>query len=539
MQIKVWEGFSKKVNSTKRPTGGTTIEGYYRNSDPVSILAPVIRIEAGTTTPRWNYCYIPDFNRYYYIAEWTHIEGVWIASLMCDVLASYKDAISTTHAYVLRCASRYNPYIVDTKYPATTEITTTSDTVRNVIITTPRNPTTMVIDPNIFDKPFQNGSYILGIIGPNDTGVTYYSFTYNAFTNFMNVLNDDTLWDGWSSVTTDIPAQYAKAIADPLQFIDSAIWIPFEQDALFPGSTPISGPIKLGYWNPFPNGIGGVAKLDLRNNMLKCQMIFPIRKHPQINSGSSAYDFPDAKWLQSSGFSDYTLVLHPFGEFPLPASQMIDKTEVRCEWYIDYTSCDSILYIYAGDVLLGMSEATFGVPIRVNQQTVDVRGFVNGAVNVAAGTVKAGASIAKTLMFPEVETVTNLFETESGGTSMQTDKYKTYDLSGGMKGVVQGAAQAVGGFLDAKEAKQPCVTSKGGVGTYLPFGSKVFPKIIAKFQYVVANYDPDMGRPYCCPAILGELSGFIQCENAHIDTVGTEKETLAVNQYLNGGFFYE
>ena len=50
MQIRLWtsSAFSKKVNSTKKPTGGTVVEGYFRNSDTFSMYSPRIRIDFST-----------------------------------------------------------------------------------------------------------------------------------------------------------------------------------------------------------------------------------------------------------------------------------------------------------------------------------------------------------------------------------------------------------------------------------------------------------------------------------------------------------
>lgn len=534
MQIYVWSNFTKKTNSTKRPTNGTLIEGYYRNSDPISLLTPVIRIEAGTTTPTWNYCYIPDFKRYYYIAEWTHIEGVWIAQLSCDVLASYKDSIGNQDMYVLRSSAESDGRIIDSKYPTKVKRSIVTNEVRNVMVTSPSSPSIAIVDPNVFDKKFSQGSYIVGIIGANDTGVTYYSFTYSVFKSFIQALNDDTVWEGWDSVTTSIPKQYAKAIADPLQFISSVTWIPFEQRTLFPnGDIPRVSELELGYWNPFPNSCPlGIAQLDLYQDLIKCQMFFNIPKHPQIaNRG---------KWLQASPYSQYTLVLHPFGEFEFSGADLIDKTTIEARWYFDYITCTGMLYLYAGDIFLGCKEATFGVPIQINQQTVNIRGAIEGAIKGVVGVGKAIAGAAKTVV--GIATGAKALATPMSIEQMasrQAPSMPSLGLGDSVKSIASGAAQAVGGFADAYESVQPKVQSKGGVGTYLPFGSGVFPKLIGEFAEIVDEFNRDLGRPLCKVRKPKDIPGFIIAENGYIDTVGTAEETDKVAQYVCGGFFYE
>ena len=534
MQIYVWSDFKKKTNSTKRPTNGTLIEGYYRNSDPLSLLTPVIRIEANTTTPTWNYCYIPDFGRYYYIAEWTHEEGVWIAQLSCDVLASYKDEIGNQDMYVLRSSENWDDRIVDTKYPTKVKRTITTSEVRNVILTTPANPTSMVIDPDVFKKDFSDGSYIMGIYGPEGSGVTYYSLSYQTFIDFTNELMtwDITDENGWDlGALGKLPKQYAKTVADPLQFIESCTWIPFSQEEyLKPGVTPI-GQIKLGYYS---KGITGqIHKLDLDDEMIKCQMYFPIPKHPQASDRG--------QWLQTSPYSQYTLVLHPFGEFEISGAELIDKANINATWYIDYITCVAMLYLYADNVFLGCSESTFGVPVKLNQVNIDVRGMVEGAATGVVGAAKAIGGVGKTIVGAatglkaiatpmSLEQMAKRTAPSSGAGSM---------IGGGLSDIASGAAQSVGGFADAYEAAQPKIKSKGGVGTYLPFGAGVFPRLIGEFAEIVDEFNRDLGRPLCRVRKPKDIPGYIIAENGYIDTVGTAAETDKVAQYVCGGFFYE
>ena len=44
------------------------------------IINPKIELDYGLTTnpSQYNYCYIADFGRYYFIREWTFDAGLWI-----------------------------------------------------------------------------------------------------------------------------------------------------------------------------------------------------------------------------------------------------------------------------------------------------------------------------------------------------------------------------------------------------------------------------------------------------------------------------
>lgn len=61
-----------------------------------------------------NYCYISDFNRYYYIDDIVSIaNNLWEISLDCDVLYTYKDKIIENEAFIDRQENLYNDEIID------------------------------------------------------------------------------------------------------------------------------------------------------------------------------------------------------------------------------------------------------------------------------------------------------------------------------------------------------------------------------------------------------------------------------------------
>lgn len=61
-----------------------------------------------------NYCYIPDFNRYYFVQNITSVAiDLWRVSLKVDVLMTYKNVIKTLNAYVTRNEFDFDAYIQD------------------------------------------------------------------------------------------------------------------------------------------------------------------------------------------------------------------------------------------------------------------------------------------------------------------------------------------------------------------------------------------------------------------------------------------
>lgn len=90
MEITFYNNTSENNKIGKNLINGSTLEGTLR--DKTEYINPVILFEFDPTD--YNYLYIPDFKRYYFI---THIESMrndlWYVSCSVDVLESFKDDI--------------------------------------------------------------------------------------------------------------------------------------------------------------------------------------------------------------------------------------------------------------------------------------------------------------------------------------------------------------------------------------------------------------------------------------------------------------
>ena len=169
MQIKVYTGFSKRKNSTKQPTGGTTVTVALKYPvDKVSPSFDVAVAHAGS-----NYVYVSDWGRYYFVTGVTYQTNA-IVTLKCasDPMASAKSNIGAVNAPV--------------------EFATSSV---NLLLTDPRNRPTFkydVVTTKILDLTAQSpafahspGRYVCGIVC--DQGIKYFVFTESGL---------DTLCEG-------------------------------------------------------------------------------------------------------------------------------------------------------------------------------------------------------------------------------------------------------------------------------------------------------------------------------------------------------
>lgn len=87
--------------------------------DDTSILNPKIKIYSSSNLSGFNYMYIAEFNRYYYINDISSPRNnEWDISAHVDVLETYKSAILANSAVVRRQQSKYNLYLDDPDFHA-------------------------------------------------------------------------------------------------------------------------------------------------------------------------------------------------------------------------------------------------------------------------------------------------------------------------------------------------------------------------------------------------------------------------------------
>ena len=115
MQIEFYKNSSEKNKIGKFLSSVLTLNGNLR--DECSITSPSILVEA-TSLVDYNYCYIPEFKRYYFISDITSVRNnLWRVSLKCDVLESFKKDILNLSCIVDKQQNQsYSNYIDDGSY---------------------------------------------------------------------------------------------------------------------------------------------------------------------------------------------------------------------------------------------------------------------------------------------------------------------------------------------------------------------------------------------------------------------------------------
>jgi hypothetical protein len=93
-----------------------------------SIVKPILKLRFFTEITNYNYVYIPDFNRYYFISDIVLSKGeTAFLYLKCDVLMSNRNDILNTRQTIIRYNDITNDYVrntvvTDTLLPVTKDL---------------------------------------------------------------------------------------------------------------------------------------------------------------------------------------------------------------------------------------------------------------------------------------------------------------------------------------------------------------------------------------------------------------------------------
>ena len=94
MQATFYKTLDNKNVINKTLTSPLNVELKLRDNQDV--IAPVLKMSVNVTP--YNYCYIPFFNRFYFVEKIEKQGKLFIVGLYCDVLESYKDDILASNA---------------------------------------------------------------------------------------------------------------------------------------------------------------------------------------------------------------------------------------------------------------------------------------------------------------------------------------------------------------------------------------------------------------------------------------------------------
>lgn len=360
--------FTKHENSTKRPTGtGTAFSCKVKS--PSSLETP--RVELSTAYPgNYNYAYISDWNRYYFITDCSYDEGLWVLQLKVDVLATYKTEIGAESLYVLRSASASDGNIRDTYYPIKANNTKYHGYQFE-----------RVVDGHETSIPgdYDSGFIIINVAGTGTAGAsTLIEMTPANFAMLVQELYTDI--NGFQ--LSDVISKVVQAFGgNPQTLINSAMWFPFAFDV---DSGP--NPIKIGAWQS-TTAVGGVI-IDPVISLP--DVTFNLNKHPLAATRGN--------YLNLSPYTMYTLGLPGCGVVNLDTTKLQGVTGITIHRYMDAFSGQLFVKVIADSTnqVIAYMNGQIGIPIQLrgSNNANSLVGGVGASIAGIAGAVSTGGASA-------------------------------------------------------------------------------------------------------------------------------------------------
>ena len=493
--------FSKRPNSTKTPVAGSAVfSASWVARGAVDILNPVIYLAAAQPPITYNYAYIPDFGRYYFVKSWELVNDLWHAYMTCDVLASWKAPIGNSTLYITRAADTgiTNGRISDAAYP--TEAT-------------PR-----VLHTDV-TEPWENaGSYVIGVscspplgvdFGLQVGGTSYFVAPPAAMTKLAKTL----LSDSWTleAVSGEIDLSTFKAIYNPLQYIQSIMYYPYTVT-----NNNFGGAFYCGWYeimDDAENKFMGVA-----SKVRTFTQTVTLPKHPQA-AARGAY-------LNATPYTEYSLYIPPFGTVTLDATRCAGVSSVYMVMTVDQITGIAEMCIYTDSSetsLLSCVHGQVGIPVQLNQISLD----------------HAAEALNNRMMFYNL--ASGLVSIAGGFASAGQDRLEGGTGFGGIASAVGAAIstqksldQGIYNGLKLSAAKQD---SAGSTGSFLYLARSW--RLDCAYQILVPEDIEHHGRPVYALHKISDVGGYLEVQDGDIECAAMDAEREYIKAALETGIYYE
>ena len=469
----------KRQNSTKLPTGGGVVNCTLK--DRTSRLNPEIRLVwSGSSAPTYNYAYINDFRRYYWVTDWIYEDRQWTARLRVDVLASYKAAIGSSTKYILRAATAYNVHVLDNRYPATGVV---GGQVKQANFGWQKYGTAggNAVVTIVGDNTVPAGNYVGQAQMPVGNVQFLINNLLNRITSEINSAQDPSF--GVVEVLKELVKIPSRMTDNLLKYVTNIMWFPFA----FP-TTAATANLKAGIHEVLSYEAFGWVSQPV--NVIQRSII------------TSDWTGLGDDWEYANPYTTYILHFMPFGDIPIDSFDVLNSASIDLDVNVDAISGIAVLNIYSNPGgeqlprLLTSRSAQLGVKLPYGGSEINIAGIVQGAAGVAA----SAASY----------------------------------ISGNA-----GAGAIIGAVSNAAALSTPTGYASGASGT----GASI-DGIASLWRRRFAHVDLDVaenGKPLCKVRTINTLSGYIECRDGEIvaPQYATSAELAEIASFLTGGFFYE
>lgn len=473
---------NKRINSTLLPTAEQligTMGVALKHATSIDVPTFVIAVGADDIDKIWSANYASYEGSYYWITDIVQINNTHV-ELQCrkDSLATYKEYIKATKAYVIYSSSAGRTDIEDSRQNYTCSKTLLKNSQSVVYIKGLNNEGT--------------GTVVLTVSGQEITPTTgmgcgtIYLLNINQSQRLANDLNTA---DG---VLDRLASLFGNAADGFISFH----WIPVDLNYL-----------SSVYNERFPHDLQHFTDFNIvinsyyTNSTAEWRIIklhtltqtYPI----YLPEGYSITNFVDTI------YNKITLYLPYYGTVDIPAEFMMNQDHLEVDVSIDVSTGD-LMYV------------------------VKIQGTQIASYNTNfACQIPLGATLDKSLS----STVAGLGMITTGG--IMAASGNPY----GIAPIIAGSSQIANGVMTGIHTQ-----IRGGLGGRISSDASpnIILRVdkVEPTEPIIAKRDV-IGLPLCSTVELSTLSGYVQCSNVSVAAPAMESEIREINNFLNGGVYLE
>jgi hypothetical protein len=528
MDINFYVTFNKARNSTARPSGTpVTLSGILK--EECSIYEPVVKIamdnfSVDTAQKRiiyFNYAYIPEFGRYYFVVDKVYTLGYWEFHLKCDVMGTWRTVIGSQRQFIMRSGKAGD--IDDTMY------------IPELSFSRTVQPLNRIFDDNVNESAFGmndlgNGVYIVTMAGAPDNSLpgnvsalinNTYALTKTDFDNLRRELSTSS-YTGISAAQDDLTENVAKVLINPFQYIIRAFYIPIAWLNLFPVGASSSA-IRYGWY-----------KLNTHALVVSDPVVSKLLYNGNIPK-NNIYSQQGYNFMNSSRWTKYSIQYPIIGDVRLPNEYLYNADIIHINAVIDLCSGEVLLqgasYKWNEDQTSQIEVARFDIARQNWSIDVPLSSYLRDPTSVQSSLlspINTAAAVGKDLL--------------------------TLDISGAANDITKGITQAQTAGARAMAAQ---VQNIGSPGTFAAFGYTRYGFVMETFnpttQYAAA---PQIGHLTLRPGAPSEVAlmdngtsttpSVITCQDPVLYTSGStntgaqwsQVEYDEIINYMRSGFYY-
>lgn len=503
MNIKIYQNFTKRVNSTKQPSADSGTEIDVKLKTPSTVDNPVFQIMGNY--PNINYVYA--FGNYYFVPSVSLINND-MTEIQCikDPMATFKSEIGAYNCFIERASTGYNAldYIQDNF------VSQKCDYCLNT-------STTTAFGSDVLTFP-SGGRYVLSIMG--DTGLLYYYVASDKLQTLLSFSNsyDAGNFDLIENIDDADTRNMVMTLFNPNNFIMGCYWSPFE----VPGAFGAYDNIHLGRYDT------GATGWPITKNCISFT-INALNKPTLFYSDWRDYD---------PSWTECIIRLPGVGATQIDPKFLKSGTSLEVVYYIDLLTGGTSAIIRNGVTGSEISRLSGNmyVPIQLGGNFMNESSIANAQTQLSGANARAWGGAVAT-----VGAIAGIVGTVASGGTLAPVLGLGATAIGGVASTITASNQITNAQMNLATAENTASTwTVGSTGSRAEIFSNQDIKLSVRQKESCERPTSTLGYPiYKNGTISSYGGGYVKCVNASPPISGNCNDLDYIIKALNGGFYYE